>query len=163
MRIITLLLLFNSFLLFGQEDCIFNNDIKGLTEEWIAKSGGGLNFLWIKETNTFVAKISDYESLELSKGGCNHFGVSLIYRTREEKDFEDIDFWMSKALELSQQFSLTLFSEPLANKTYWENYRNERLVMYAFPEEEYDNRITEGIVIEKKSNSMQLELSYYMN
>lgn len=49
------------------------------------------------------------------------------------------------------------------NKSYSENYRNERLVIYAFPVEEYDNRITEGIIIEKKSNSIQLELSYYMN
>lgn len=61
---LTLLLLFNYFLAFGQEDCIFNNEFKNLTQEWINNSQTDLKFQWVEEANTSLNPQAMYLELE---------------------------------------------------------------------------------------------------
>ncbi|GEM_PF-6191298 len=163
LSIIKGLVIFLPYSVAAQNDCIFNNDIEGLTADWIERSNTGYYFKWDEGVKSYRAQISRKESIEVSSGGCIHFTTSLNYSTSERKDLNDVDFWISKALELAEMFQIEFFLQPLRSRAYSLEQRGDKHVIYSFPVEEFSNKSTEGILIEQKGNTIVLEMSYYIN
>ncbi len=151
------------FFTLTQDDCVFNNDYEGLTTDWIERANTTYKFTWIEEENIAIARLSDDESLQLQMGGCYHFTTSLIFRTTNAVELDNEKFWLSKALELTKLFEVKFFKEPLEAGVVVESERTNNMIIYTFPIDEFGNRITEGIIIERKEKATTLTLSYYFN
>lgn len=145
----------------AQEDCVFNDDYEGLTKDWIERSSTSYEFEWIEEANTALCFMNSKERIELQMGGCIHFNTSLIYRS--DRSIDDREFWLSKALELSQMFDLQLFVEPLEKEKLGEPHWSAEYLIFPIPDEELSNRITDGIVVKKGAHLNSLILEYYVN
>jgi hypothetical protein len=87
----------------------------------------------------------------------------LIFRTKESININDEEFWINKALELSKKFKIEFFSNPITKKTYLEDFCTDKVIIYSFPLDEFESRITNGIVIQQTPESTKLELSHYIN
>ena len=145
------------------QDCIFNNDFKTLTQAWINESSTNYSFIWIEEENSYFAKLSNEESIWVSKGGCNHFAIILTYKTTKSIDLDDKDYWLNKTIELSTQFKLDFFLDSVNQNSSKLEFEKEGLRIYSISTSETESRISEGVIVEEQGRTISLILSYYIN
>jgi hypothetical protein len=89
----------------GESDCIFNDDYKGLTFDWLAEVGKR-DFVWRKDLHQALIA-AGHDTIYVSKGGCEHFVFLVELRLGEDHHtIADSTFWISTALSLASEFGL---------------------------------------------------------
>lgn len=164
MKYTLLILYFISNSLQAQEDCIFNNDYKGLTKQWIQKCDSLTPYLWVDSSKSYLRQISDSESLELSQGGCAHYSWDLILVVSQTDNFENHNFWLGKALILARKFEMDPFIAPLENNQLKIVYRTQDLIQFMFPYDDVTSTyLSEGVILQRKKGKIILSMNYYIN
>lgn len=146
-----------------EEDCIFNNDLKGLTIEAINTFDTTISYYWDDEQHLAVLPIGS-DTLKFAIGGCDHFAYTATYSSNHS--FQDSLFWINKAQWIATSFwgvtGEELFHKigtaPLIKTT------NRDILLYEFPEDtSISNLFYPAIRVEKLKNSAQLTIGAYYN
>lgn len=144
-------------------ECVFNNDFKGLTTEWLNELEI-TDFVWREDLHgALIPKGQD--SIFISQGGCAHFGTLVELRIRSKTpDISDSTFWMSKALELADNYKLNDYSDMIRKGKLRKFYGDNNNVSYEVsPDNQVDNLIYEGINIVSENGYIRLSISKYFN
>lgn len=146
-----------------ENDCVFNNDFKGLTMEWLQELNQ-TDFNW-NEIEQVAEKTVEYDSIKVSSGGCVHFGfeVELVFGNNNNS-LDDTDYWLKKTIEIAKKFDLKWYVEALENYNF-ERLRPEKnqLVFDINDDDISDNLFYEGVVILEDGKSKKISLSKYLN
>lgn len=141
------------------DDCVFNNDFKGLTTEWLAELKI-TNFIWREDLKSALIP-NGVDTTLLSQGGCGHFGTSveLILRTKTA-ELSDSAYWISKALEIADQYKITDYAELIHKGKLKISNKNEDRVWYEMLSET-NTEVYEGISVILNKDFKRLTMSKY--
>lgn len=150
-----------------EDDCIFNNDVKGLSTEAILSLDSTLAYIWDGE-NQEVLTIYEGDTVFVSFGGCYHMNFVAGIRTTK-RTFEDTVFWFGKAKWLADSFF-----RPYIGEDYSRAIENNQLIKrenntinefhYYLPVDTgITNIIHEGITISRTETGTTVEIGSYMN
>ncbi len=144
-------------------DCVFNNDFKGLTTEWLSELNI-VDFIWREDLHgALIPKGQD--TTFLSRGGCHHFGTSVeLWIRTKVPDISDSIFWVSKALELTDNYKLDDYSDMIRKGKLDKFHSDENSVTYeVHPDSQTDNLVYGGINIVSEKGYVRLSISKYFN
>lgn len=141
------------------DDCVFNNNFKGLTTEWLAELKI-TNFIWREDLKSALIP-NGIDTTLLSKGGCGHFGISveLILRTKTA-ELSDSAYWISKALDIADQYKMTDYAELIRKGKLKISDKDEDRVWYEVLSET-DTEVYEGISVIMNKDFKRLTMSKY--
>lgn len=145
------------------DDCVFNNDFKGLTIDWLEELKIN-DFIWRDDLKGALIPAGE-DTVFLSQGGCGHFGITAELRMHTETpDITDSAFWISKALLLADQYDMSDYSEIIKKQQLKLSSVNKTQVWYeVYPENRAENEIFDGIMITVAGNVKKVSISKYFN
>lgn len=147
----------------AESDCVFNNDYKGLTEDWL-KELDITHYEWDDKLNqALIARGQD--TIFVSQGGCTHMNFLVgIQLARDTHLLSDSTFFVSKALELATEFKLEQFESMIKlgklKKVQGEEDVNQYEIEDNDPE---DNLYFNGIGITTTAKGRLIMISQYFN
>lgn len=152
----------------GVDDCIFDADYRELTVGAINSYDSTLSYKWNKEDNLAILAVGK-DTLELSIGGCNHFGCLGSYISYEN-DLQDTAFWFNQAKWIGNSFWSSV-GEELAQKIDAGQFiktedktEDEATIYYEFPADTtLTNLYYTGIELTKRNNSVRMTIGAYYN
>jgi hypothetical protein len=149
-------------LIFRQDDCVFNNNYKELTKEWLTKSGIK-KFIWDDSLNH--AKFSQSEdTVFLTQGGCTHFGYTVEQRIYADKLDRDIEHWIKISIELSDKFGFEHYAQSLRAKKYLAPQSTHNSFWLDIPDDNLDdNLFYPGIEVRINTEYKAIVISKYFN
>ena len=153
----------------AQEDCVFNNDYKGLSEEAIHHFDKNLKIKFNPKNKISTTTLKSGEVLKLSIGGCYHMNYYAEIST-------NVDFKNQKQLGQKLQWLVKNFF----GKGYDEDYKkiirnhefklsekstsNKKIFEINFKTKDVTNIIYETFIFEKiNSKITKISTSFYMN
>ncbi|MBX2900059.1 MAG: hypothetical protein KF775_10425 [Cyclobacteriaceae bacterium] len=146
-----------------ESDCVFNNDYKGLTADWLSELSI-THFEW--DDNLKQAQIArGQDTVFVSKGGCTHMNFLVgIQLAQDTHLLSDSTFFVSKALELATEFKLEQFESMIKlgklKKVQGEEDVNQYEIEDNNPE---DNLYFNGIGIITTAKGRLIIISQYFN
>ena len=146
-----------------EKDCVFNNDYKGLTTEWLTKLGK-TDFHWNADSNQ--AEIySKQDTIFVSKGGCVHFGISVELRLSEDPHtINDSEYWLNKALTLATDFDFKYYKKMIQEISVNRVENKKNIVWFEIEDDNLaDNLYYNGIEINLEMKTKVIRLSQYYN
>lgn len=145
------------------DDCVFNNDFKGLTTKWLNELKIK-DFIWRDDLKGALVPLGE-DTVLLSQGGCRLFGITAELRMyRETPDITDSAFWVSKALLLADQFELNDYSDVIKRHQLKLSSINKTQAWYeVYPENTIENEIFDGIVITVEGSVKKISIGKYFN
>jgi hypothetical protein len=146
-----------------ESECVFNNDYKGLTTEWL-KELGKPTFIWIEKLKSAAIPFK-LDTIFISKGGCSHFGISVVLQIHNDVHaLDDSIFWANRSLQLAKEFKMEFYIQSLEkgkvkfhkndNESYWFEVNDDNFD---------DNLIYNGIGIRSEQNTKKIDISQYYN
>ncbi len=150
-----------------EDDCVFNNDIKGLSTEAILKLNPTVNFNWNEEAQQITA-IHEDDTVFISIGGCYHFNFIAGLRTNKQ-NFKDSTFWLSKAKWLASTFFWNSIGEDYSNAIdnqllIKRNHNTLNEIHYDFPPDTtLTNIYYTGVTISQTRFGTSVEVGAYVN
>ena len=148
----------------NNEGCVFNDDYKGLTTEWL-KELKKSNFIWRPDLNRAVLPMGQ-DTVFLSKGGCEHFGISVELKlTYSDHPLTDSVYWVSKALGLSNEYQMNYYSQKIKEgKIKRAQTGSTNSVWYQVDDDNTeDNLFYTGIEISFDGKAKWISISQYFN
>lgn len=145
------------------EDCVFNNDIYGLTTEW-ANEAGFSKFIW--NDNMSQLKIPfNSDTIVLAKGGCIHFQYYVEIRLYSDTaSISNIEHWKSLALELANRFKFDQYSKTLATNEFVRVEGGKDAFWLEIKDDDLeDNILYNGVEVDLEGDYKFLALSTYVN
>jgi len=146
-----------------ENDCVFNNDYKGLTLDWLTKLGK-TDFFWNAETNQ--AEIhSGHETVFISKGGCVHLGMLVELRFSDDSHtINDSEYWLNKALILATEFDFKHYKKMIEENKVKRVENNKNRVWFEIEDNNLDDNLYYiGIEVNLEKKSKVISLSKYYN
>lgn len=145
------------------DSCAFNNDFKGLTTAWL-KELRISDFIWREDLHGALIP-HGLDTVFISQGGCNHFGISVdLWMRTPAPDITDSTFWISKALELADKYQMTDYSEIIRKgKVRRVNMDTSNIWYEVFPENQAENEIHDGIAVVVEKDFKRLSFGKYFN
>lgn len=146
-----------------EEDCVFNNDYKGLTTDWLTKSNIK-DFIWNDELKQALIPRGQ-DTLFVSEGGCTHFGFLVeIKLANDSHAMTDSSFFIHKALELATEFEMEHYIKVINEGKFRMAQEGESNIWYEVDDDDIDdNIIYNGIEIVKEGQDKKVNISQYMN
>lgn len=147
-----------------EEDCIFNNNRKGLTTEAIMEFDSSLNFFCDEEQQMAILPIGG-DTLKLSVGGCDHFAYTAIYAASGHSP-EDSLFWFGKLNWIARSFwgkTGTDFSHKLETSPLIKTESTGFIYYEIPPDTAMTNLYYSEIELKKLRNSAQMTIGAYFN
>jgi hypothetical protein len=147
----------------SENDCIFNNDYKGLTTKWLNELEI-TDFIWRADLEqALIPKGQD--TVFLSKGGCHHFGISVEMKfATDNHALADSTFWINSALEIANEYKLEHYAQMIKEgriRKVEERYTN---AWYGIEDnDDEDNLFYTGIEINIKGQYRKIRLTQYYN
>ncbi len=150
---------------FGQEknDCVFNNDYKQLTTDWLHKLGK-TNFSWDAEKKQATLKLND-DLLFVSVGGCHHFTTSAIVQLQNDThQLEDTKYWIEKATLLSKKLHLNHYHKMLKTANFKiVKHRKNAILLDVADDNTTDNLFYDGVEIRFEKGKKTIRFVKYYN
>jgi hypothetical protein len=146
-----------------EEDCVFNNDYKGLTTDWL-KELKIETIIWRDDLKqALVPKGQD--TVFLQQGGCTHSGFVVEWKLTHDQHFiTDSAYWITKALELSAEYQMDHYEQMIREGKIKKVESGEMNVWYEIEDNnEDDNLIYNGIEITQDGHSKRINISQYFN
>lgn len=147
----------------SEEDCVFNNDYKGLTEEWL-KELNIHDYTWRPDLYQALI-LKEKDTVFLSKGGCTHFGFSVeIKLTNDNHPLTDSIFFIQKVLELATEFEMEHYKQTIEEGRIQKAGHGETNIWYEVEDDDpEDNLIYNGIEIIADGQNKKISISQYYN
>jgi hypothetical protein len=148
---------------YSVEDCVFNNDYKELTIEW-------LNELKIKDyiwrddlKQALVPKGQD--TVFVSKGGCNHLGLLVELKlTNDNHTLTDSTYWIEKSLNISIEYQMDHYEQMIKERRLKKAESGQKKIWYEIDDTDpKDNLIFNGIEISADGPIKKVSISQYFN
>lgn len=144
------------------DDCVFNNDFKGLTTEWLAELGR-TKYIWREDLAQALIPMGQ-DTIYVSKGGCNHFGISVeLHLNNDNHTLADSVFWVENALKLAQDFKMEEYQRSIEQKKIKRLGDESDIALWFEIIDAEDNYIYEGIIVKIEKNSKIVSISQYLN
>lgn len=145
------------------DTCIFNNDFKLLTTEWLAKAGR-TNFIWQEDLASALIPMGS-DTLYVQEGGCDHFIFSVELRLGNDgHSLSDTTFWLAKAQSLAIEFEFDHYKKAIGQRKFRSIEIRENSIWFDFEDDDpEDNTIYNGIEVIVKGKSKIISLVQYMN
>ncbi len=146
-----------------EEDCVFNNDYKGLTIGWL-KELNKPNFIWRNDLDQALIPMGE-DTVFLSQGGCVHFGLLVELKlTNDNHAISDSVFWVHKALNLATEYKMDHYQKMIEVAKIRKAQDGETKVWYEVDDNDPDdNLIYNGIEIKFEAASKRISISQYYN
>ena len=146
-----------------EDDCIFNNDYKELTIEWLTELKI-TDYIWRPDINSAVIPFGK-DSVFATQGGCYHFGISVELKISDHNlRISDSTFLIQKALELANNFEFTQYSNAIKNGELIKSQERTTKLWYDIPDDDADDNLYyTGIEITVKLKDIRINLSKYYN
>jgi hypothetical protein len=144
------------------DDCVFNDDYKGLTTKWLAEVGK-TDFVWREDLEQAVIAMG-MDTIFVLQGGCSHFGFLVELRLSDDRHtLSDTAFWLTKAQGLAKDFDFEHYEKALGENMYTLE-KNENSIWFSVEDDDPDdNMIYNGVEVSVKGNSKIISLSQYLN
>lgn len=146
-----------------EEDCVFNNDYKGLTTDWLTELKIK-EFTWRDDLKrAIVAKGQD--TIFFSKGGCTHSGLSIELKlTNDNHAITDSTYWIKKAFDLSIEYHMDHYEKMMKEGKIRKADSGMTTVWYQIDDDDIeDNLIYNGIEIVENGRDKRISISQYFN
>ncbi len=146
-----------------EEDCVFNNDYKRLTTDWL-KELKIEAFIWRDDLKqALVPKGQD--TVFLQQEGCTHSGfVVELKLTDDQHAITDSAYWITKALELSGKYQMDHYEQMIRKGKIKKAESGRKNVWYEIEDKDIDdNLIYNGIEITQDGPNKRLNISQYFN
>jgi hypothetical protein len=145
-----------------EDTCVFDNDYKGLTMDWV-KELKASGFVW--DEKMFAAiKVIDHDTILLAQGGCYHFGISAKWSTVDTHEATDSSYWITKALKFAEEYQLNDYVAFIKGGQLQRDLTSETYVRYnVIDTARYTNTLYEGISVADMGHRKRLTLSLYYN
>ena len=143
------------------EECIFDaEEQKQVLKELQNKYPGSK--LSIEERSLEIAW--DRGTITYQRGGCDHFGETILYTTTGEADFSTRDKLFAQAIKMGKEFFKGMLSgeklaELLATKDY-QYQRREDGDWYTIP---HEYLIDLSVSYSRSGHKQTIDVGYYMN
>ncbi len=146
-----------------EDDCVFNNDFKSLTTEWLTELNI-IQYFWREDLHGALIP-QGQDTVLISQGGCEHFGISVeLFMRTESPSITDSIFWIAKALELAETYKMNDYAEMIREGRFRKSESHDQSVLYEVsPEKPIENEIYDGIYIILEKDLKRLSLSKYFN
>lgn len=143
-------------------DCIFDNDYKGLTSEWLEELSIS-NYIWKDELNGALIP-SEKDTIFISKGGCDHFDYLVEIRMYDNNHSStDSLTIISKASEIANRYRMDHYSK-MIREGQLKRIENETSVWYEIPDDNVnDNVFYNGIEYRFDGLTKVISISKYIN
>jgi hypothetical protein len=146
-----------------EEDCVFHNDYRTLTAQWISESKVE-SFEW-NDAQRKAVILLDGDTLLASQGGCEHFGIYLeLRRSSDAHAIADSAYWINESLQLAEKFGLAFYATQIKAGNVRRANNENQAVWYEFVDDDpEDNLYYNGIEIASRNNSVIISISQYYN
>jgi hypothetical protein len=147
----------------AKEDCVFNNDYKGLTIGWL-KELNKSNFIWRNDLEQALIPVGQ-DTVFLSQGGCFHFGFLVELKlTNDNHSLSDSVYWINKALALANEYEMDQYQKMIRSGKIRKVQDGKTTVWYEVEDDNPDDNLYyNGIEITSGPTSKRLSISQYFN
>ncbi len=146
----------------NNSDCIFDDNYKKITAEWLSEVGIK-KYVWDSKINK-ATFIYNGDTLTVYKGGCYHFVSSVEIKTDlyQNKLLDSTLF--AKITDIACKFKFNNYCKKLRQGRFKKIDNSNSSFFLEFEDDNpEDNLISEGIKILEKRNSTVIEISEYYN
>lgn len=141
----------------NDSDCVFSNDYKKLTAEWLAELGFK-KYSWDSKNDRAIL-VYEGDTLTLYKGGCYHFVSSVEIKTKNPLQLSD-SLLQKKISTLACKFKFDNYCKQLGEGRFEKKENGKSSLFLEFEDDDpEDNLIYEGIEVSEKS----IKISEYYN
>lgn len=142
----------------NDDDCIFDSATQ--TDEFLQGIPELENYAWNKHINSAKIQLQANETLFITRGGCNHFGISAdFYITGKEINLEQAlkkVIWIAELL--NNEFETELLKEAIEKK----EYTTDDLSYISFSNQRLSD-LTYSMSFKQSNEETKISLSWYMN
>jgi hypothetical protein len=147
----------------SDDDCVFNNDYKGLTTDWL-KELKITEFIWRDDLKQALVQ-KGQDTVFLQQGGCTHSGfVVELKLTDDQHAITDSAYWITKSLELSREYQMDHYEQMIREGKIKKADSGQKSVWYEIEDNDIDdNLIYNGIEITQDGQVKRISISQYFN
>lgn len=145
------------------DDCVFNNDYKGLTTDWL-KELNITEFVWRDDLKQALVR-KGQDTVFFSKGGCTHSGLlAELKLTNDDHSLTDSTYWVEKALALSVEYQFDHYEQMIRAGKIKKAESGATKIWYEIEDNDVDdNLIYNGIEITQDGKHKRINISQYFN
>lgn len=144
----------------NNSDCVFDDNYKKITEEWLNELEIK-EYVWDSKTNKATLIYND-DTLTIYKGGCNHFVSSVEIKTGIYPNKEPDSTLIKKINDIACKFEFNNYCKKLIEGRFKKNHNSNSSLFLEFEDDDPDdNLVSEGIQIlekEKKHNHHNIRI-----
>ncbi|MEC7752465.1 MAG: hypothetical protein VYB44_00425 [Bacteroidota bacterium] len=144
-------------------DCIFNDDYKSLTSEWLEDLSIS-DYIWKDELNGALIP-NEKDTIFISKGGCNHFGYLVELRMYNDNlSLADSSTIISRASEIANRYRMDHYSNMIQEGRLIRIKNEGSSIWYEIPDNDVnDNVYYNGIEFRVDGLIKVISISKYIN
>jgi hypothetical protein len=146
-----------------EEDCVFNNDYKGLTKDWLTQLKIR-DFIWRDDLKqALIPKGQD--TVFISKGGCTHLGLLVELKlTNDNHPLTDSVYWVNKALGIAFEYQMDHYDKMIKEGRIRKAESGQKTTWYEIDDNDSeDNLVYNGIEIVENGRTKRVSISQYFN
>ena len=145
----------------NESDCVFDDDYKKITEEWLSELEIK-KYVWDSKTNKAIV-IYNGDTIILYRGGCSHFISSVEIKTDIYPNKAIDSTLLRKINDIACKFKFTNYCKKLSEGLYKKTENSNSSFFLEFEDDNpEDNLFFEGIqIIEKEERTIINMLEYY--
>lgn len=146
----------------NNSDCIFDNDYKKVTEEWLNEIGIK-KYVWDSKDNKAIL-VYNGDTLMLYRGGCYHFVSSVEIKTAVFPNKEIDSTLLRKMNDVACKFRFDNYCKKLLEGKFKRVDNEDSSIFLEFEEDDpEDNLIADGIQISEKGKRTIIKIAEYYN
>ncbi|MCC9019910.1 MULTISPECIES: hypothetical protein [Flavobacterium] len=149
-------------LLENNSDCVFDDNYKKITEEWLSELEIK-KYVWDSKNNR-ATLVFNGDTLTVYKGGCDHFVSSIEIKTAIYTKKESDSALIRKINDVACKFKFNNYCKKLIEGQFKRIDNSDSSFFFEFKDDDpEDNLISEGIEIFLKEKSTIIKISEYYN
>jgi hypothetical protein len=155
--------------LLEENDCVFDTNSYKFTTDALKRYNKHIQFVWDSKQKSATTRLNNNDTLQLSIGGCNHFGyAATLYSSIH---FDNTKELIKKAQWLAKTFFDngfdTKYDECIRNGQFEPSYNYDTINMKSFDIQDQDTSITNmvynGFSFYRAGNRTKIVISGYIN
>ncbi len=145
-----------------ESDCVFNNDYKSLTTEWM-KELRVQTYSW-DDVNKRTVLIEGADSIYFRQGGCAHFGFSVEQvLTSNTVPLADSTYWIQASLKFAERFGFDHYAQSIKAGKVNIVHNDTGFWFEVDDDDPEDNLFYTGIEITAFDRARKIGISFYYN
>ncbi len=144
-------------------DCVFDNDLKKNTVEWLTKLDLK-EYFWDYELQVAKVLLSS-DTAYLSRGGCYHFGLNFERKYFDTAySIQDVNYWAKEAHSMAEKFGFEYVAyKMIENDFLITNVSDNQILIEIEDDDPDDNKFYPGIELTKTDDYIHMNIHQYSN